>query len=93
MFGAKGPNSSQYDFKGTTVHLSSFRPNRLLLPTSPLLLVRVALVVELQADLSHKKEQASPTNLQTKPTNSRVPSTEMPSLPKTPTTLKKTSKS
>jgi hypothetical protein len=76
MFGAKGPNSSQYDFKGTTVHLTKFSLNHLLAHTNPLHPAQVELLAAMQeqlADHNPTKEEAFPTNFRIKLINSRAP--------------------
>lgn len=94
MFGAKGPNSSQYDFKGTTVCSSLFSKNHPQVLTNPLLREQVALSVarlELE-DHNPTKEEAFPISFKTKQMNSRAPNTEPLWLLKIPTTPNKTSK-
>lgn len=95
MFGAKGPNSSQYDFKGTTVHLTKFSSNHPPAHTNLLLLAQVAPLVAMQeqlADHNQTKEEAFPTNFRIKLINSRALDTRNSWLLKIPITLRKTSK-
>jgi len=95
MFGAKGPNSSQYDFKGNTVNLSKFSSNHLQAHTNPLHPVQVAPSVAMQEQLvdhNPTKVEVFPTNFRIKQINSRAQDTRNFWLLKIPTTLRKTSK-
>jgi hypothetical protein len=94
MFGAKGPNSSQYDFKGTTVSLTLCSKNHLQALTSPPLQEQVALLAAKQVLEDHNltKDGASQTSFKTRLMSSREPNTELPWLLKIPTILNKTSK-
>ena len=95
MFGAtKGPNSSQYDFTGTSVNHSLFSLNHHHLPTSPLPPeLEVPVVEEHLEDHNPTREEVSATSLQTKPMNWKVPSTVMLWLPRTATIQRRTSRS
>ena len=79
MFGAtKGPNSSQYDFKGTSVTFNLFSSN----PHLPLINLHLPgpeelAEVEHQEDLNPIREEDLATNLQIKLTNSKEQSTGM----------------
>lgn len=77
MFGAKGPNSSQYDFKGTSVLFSSFRLSLLLHLTNLLRHVQAEQAEVHQEDLNPIKAVVFPTNYKTKPTNFREQNTGM----------------
>ena len=79
MFGAKGPNSSQYDFKGTTVHLIKYSLNHLPAHTSLLHPVQVApsaAMLEQLEDHNQTKAEAFPTNFKIKPINSKAQDTK-----------------
>ena len=91
MFGAtKGPNSSQYDFKGTSVLQPLFSWNHLPLLINPHLPELEELVVEEQLeDLNLTKEEGSAISFKIKLTNSKVPNTETPWQLKIPITLNK----
>lgn len=92
MNGAKGPNSSQYDFKGTSVHSLLLSINLPQVHTSRPHLVQEAQVdLEPLVDLNLTKAEASQTNSLIKPTNSKALNTELPWLLRVPT-LKKISK-
>lgn len=100
MFGlnqqAKVPNSSQYDFKGASVRPILCRLNLLQAHISPLLQGQVMLEQQPMEELdvlNQTKDAASAISLQTRPVNSKEPSTGLPLLPKTPTIPNKTSKS
>lgn len=88
----KGPNSSQYDFKGTSVYQLLQSKNPLQAPISPLLPEQEALAVEPQAVLNQIKEEDSPTSSRIKQMNSKAPNTEPPLQQKTQTILKKISR-
>jgi|LakMenEpi03Aug12_release.lakeMendotaPanAssembly.Ray.scaffolds.fasta_scaffold4581698_1 hypothetical protein len=79
MFGAKGPNSSQYDFKGTTVYLIKYSSNHLPAHTSLLRLVQAELLVAMQeqlADHNQTKAEGFQINCKIKPINSKAPDTK-----------------
>ena len=91
MFGAtKGPNTSQYDFKGTSVPLFSFSSNHHPRPTNPHPPEPEEPVEEEhQEDHNLTREEDSATNSKIKPTNLKAPNTETLSLQKIPTTPNK----
>ena len=101
MFGmnqqAKVPNSSQYDFKGAAVPYFPFRSSLPPVPTSqPHREQATSAASQDQAQLaahSPTRASASATSCKTRPTSWREPNTGLPSLPKTPITPRKTSRS
>ena len=80
MFGAtKGPNTSQYDFKGTSVSSFLYSSNHLPPLTNPRLpVLEEPAEEEHQEDPSPTREEGSATILRIRPMNLKVPSTEMP---------------
>lgn len=99
MFGlnqqAKVPNSSQYDFKGASVRFPLLRLNHPPVPTSPLLPEPATLAqqpMEEQGDHSRTRGEDSAISCKIRPTSLKGPSTGQLSLPRIPTTLRRTSK-
>lgn len=95
MFGNKGPNSSQYDFKGTTVPEPLFSSSLPPAPTSLLPPEQEAPspeAVEPLAAHNPTRVEASQTSSRIKQMSSKVLNIEQLWLPKIQTTLNKTSK-